>query len=362
MSNLQAPLSKFKWDKKKLSKEMELELIERYQKTKDEEAIEILLQNHIALVKHIVAKAKPPQAYFDDALIEGILGFVIAVEKFDPIFDTRLTTYATTWIRLYVQRFLETSINTIYIPINKSQSLKKAIKESNERDEPLSEEFLDLLKNQEVLSLDYTINYKDDQDKTLLDVLADTLPSPEDYVNEQLLREDVENVFDALSPKEAYVIRSYFGIDGTPQRNFVDIADDLNVSHQRIQQIFTKAINKLREPPLIQEFAKIATEYGIVSEKSVKELLAFYDNKQKKSLEVYWRKKDRENHTPSTSNYKKKKKLKNMMNYSAPSSKTAKGTIIPVVSKSRPLSTTRKNQKVDHTKEPTKGGKQDAKE
>jgi len=329
-------LQALRWNGEKLPLEEEHELIRRYQNNpNDEEAFAILLENHIALIKSIVIKFKPSSAMIEDCLSEGLMGFINALKKFDTSKGTRLSTYATQWIRLYVQRFIDTHSSTIYVPLNKTLEIKKTLQSKGE--EGLTEDMLDILKNRDLVSLDTPLK-TDEDGKTLLDMISDDYITPEDYARSNLMHEEVVDVFDTLSPKESYIIRSYFGIgDDIEQKNFVSLSDELGISHQRVQQIYQRAIKKLREPPRLQMFMRIASDYGIINDSVLKTIEEESSKRTSKSMEVLWKKKERE--------YKPRIPSKASKSRYADSTKlTAKGTILPVISKIRPINTNKSSK------------------
>lgn len=255
-------LAEIRWSGEKLSIEDEHELIKRYQKNKDEDAANILIENHIALVKNIVSSYKPPASYFDDVLAEGTLGLMKAIEKFDLSRNVRLSTYATFYIRLMVGRFIDTQTKIIKVPLNKTLKIRKELRNTEFND--LEDNLKDIAQNNELLSLDYQIDTGGSQDKTVYDMIPDSAPTPADVASANELNELLLEIFSTLPPKEEYIVKNYFGI-GCPQRNLNELSETMGISHQRGSQILKSAMTKLKEEPRRSLLASLAKDFNVIS-------------------------------------------------------------------------------------------------
>ena len=256
-------LKKIRWSGKKLTKEEEENYIRRYQKDHhDEEAVNALIVNYIALIKGVIATFPAQEAYFDDLLVEGVIGLLHAVEKFDFSFGTRLSTYARRHIYLKVSRFIDSETKTISVPNNKTQEIRKYLKENDGDYESLPQDLQNIAKNNVTLSLDRQIQFENSksQEKTGYDVIPDTALTPEEQCNETAFQEELIKVIDTLSPREAYVLKGYLGI-GEPRKNFNDMSGPLGVTHQRVSQIFKSAKRKLSEEPRASKIRDLAILY-----------------------------------------------------------------------------------------------------
>lgn len=256
-------LAKIRWSGKKPTAKEEREWIEEYQKTHSEDSANKIIVHFIAMVKGVISDCNVPSSYFDDALVEGVLGLLQAAEKFDLTRKNRLSTYAVYYIRLRVMRFIDTKTKIIKVPVNKSAQIRKIIRESEDGIDALPDNLMEIARNSELLSLDYEMESEHAREKTIYDVIPDPAESPdEQYARKELTRELIR-VFDTLPPREALTIKTYYGI-GEKQRTLSDLADDLGVTHQRTSQLLKSAVKKLKEEPRKTELAKIANLYGVI--------------------------------------------------------------------------------------------------
>ena len=246
-----------------LSYEEEAELAERILHD-DEEAREKLCQANLRLVVSIAKKYVGRGMLFLDLIQEGNMGLIKAVEKFDYTKGYKFSTYATWWIRQAITRAIADQARTIRIPVHMVETINKLIRTSRHLlqqlgREPLPEEIakeLDMSVEkvmeiqriaQDPVSLETPIGEEDDSH--LGDFIPDDdSPAPHDSAAYTLLKEQLEEVMETLTPREAKVLRLRFGLDDGKARTLEEVGKEFMVTRERIRQIEAKALRKLRHP------------------------------------------------------------------------------------------------------------------
>ena len=264
-----------------LTAEEEIELSKQMELGGEEgkRAQQRLAEANLRLVVSIAKRYVGRGMLFLDLIQEGNLGLIKAVEKYDYRKGFKFSTYATWWIRQAITRAIADQARTIRIPVHMVETINKLIRVSRQLlqelgREPTPEEIAEemgmsvervreILKiSQEPVSLETPIG--EEEDSHLGDFIQDEDASePSEAASLTLLKEQLAEVLDTLTPREKKVLELRFGMVDGRTRTLEEVGKEFNVTRERIRQIEAKAIRKLRHPTRAKRLGDYRDAYTI---------------------------------------------------------------------------------------------------
>lgn len=244
-----------------LARAEEAELARRIREG-DQLALEKLVRSNLRFVVSVAKKYQNLGMSLPDLICEGNVGLVRAAQKFDETKGVKFISYAVWWIRQAILKALAENSKTFRLPINRATTLNKISKKEAELTqklgrEPKPEEVAEAMEmdvdevrklmnvSRKSLSLDAPLF--EGEEKTLFSYLSDddTL-DPEEQTFESARQKEIRETLDSLQPREAKIVKLYYGLDGNEPLTLREIGSIFNLSRERIRQIKERAIERLR--------------------------------------------------------------------------------------------------------------------
>jgi RNA polymerase primary sigma factor len=245
-----------------ITPEQEKELGARAQNG-DEEAIQELARANLRFVISVAKKYQNRGVSLTDLIQEGNVGLVTAARKFDPEQGVKFISYAVWWIRQAILASLANQGRAVRVPLNRASDLARIFREKERlkqelRREPTAEELSvatdltpELVESLQTLNaaeirLDAPIG--DSEDSQLVErFISEEAAEPEMEVEGRLLGEAISEALETLEPRDAKVLRLYFGLEGEREHTLEEIGNMLGVTRERIRQLRDRALRRLRE-------------------------------------------------------------------------------------------------------------------
>ncbi|MBI4320086.1 MAG: sigma-70 family RNA polymerase sigma factor [Chloroflexi bacterium] len=246
-----------------LTREQEVELARRIEQG-DVAAVEEMVRANLRLVVSVARRYLGRGLSFTDLIQEGNIGLMRAIQKFDWRRGFKFSTYATWWIRQAITRAIADQSRTIRIPVHVSETINRFTRITQELSQQLGrmptpaeiaqrlgvnvDKVHNLIRaGQRPISLEIPVG--EEEETQLGDFIADEVSrTPYEAAAQIMLRQEVEEILDTLTPREKQVIELRFGLDNGKQRTLEEVGIIFGISRERIRQIEAEALRKLRVP------------------------------------------------------------------------------------------------------------------
>ena len=228
----------------------------------DEQALERLINANLRFVVSVAKQYQNQGLSLPDLINEGNLGLIKAAQRFDETRGFKFISYAVWWIRQSILQALAEQARIVRLPLNKIGSINKInntfarLEQEFQREPTFNEiaEALDIAPKdvKEALKISSThvsmdAPLKADEENTLYDVLLHSeSESPDSHLLDDSLRREIERSLSTLSPREADIVRLYYGLNGEPPYSLEEIGKLFNLTRERVRQIKEKAIKRLK--------------------------------------------------------------------------------------------------------------------
>ncbi|HET7621322.1 MAG TPA: RNA polymerase sigma factor RpoD/SigA [Gemmatimonadaceae bacterium] len=229
----------------------------------DHEAMEELVRRNLRFVVSVAKKYQNRGLPLIDLIGEGNVGLMTAARKFDPDQGVKFISYAVWWIRQAILASLARQGRTVRVPLNRTADLSRVVRATTLlRDkfgrEPTPEELSQLTGiSPEIVAALATLNTAEvrldaaagkDSDRALIERFAmEELPSTEDQVLDRFRNAELERALSTLPPRDARILRLYFGLEGDREHTLDEIGKMLGVTRERVRQLRDRALRRLRE-------------------------------------------------------------------------------------------------------------------
>ena len=240
----------------------------------DEEAMQELVKRNLRFVISVAKKYQNRGLALTDLIGEGNVGLLTAARKFDPDQGVKFISYAVWWIRQAILASLARQGRTVRVPLNRTADLSRIVRTAENlrqelRREPTPEEIaqstglsVDVVQSLAALNtsdvrLDAPLD--PEGDRSLIErFIADEQGDPEAQAMDKFLSEEIENALRTLPPRDAKVLRLYFGLDGGREHTLEEIGGMLGVTRERVRQLRDRALKRLREGEVGRALASFA--------------------------------------------------------------------------------------------------------
>lgn len=249
----------------------EVELARRIRKS-DSTALDQLVKANLRFVISVAKEYQGQGLPLQDLISEGNLGLIKAAQRFDETRGFKFISYAVWWIRQSILQALAEQSRVVRLPLNRVGAINKvgraleelekkfgrepSMEEIAERMELTAFEVADVMKTSaRHLSLDEP--FKEEEGNSLLDVLeSDRYAPPDDNLMQESLQVEIDKVLSTLKPREAEIIRLYFGLDGDRPLTLEEIGEHFKLTRERVRQIKEKALRRLRHRSRLEPLRK----------------------------------------------------------------------------------------------------------
>ena len=240
----------------------------------DPDALQELVKRNLRFVISVAKKYQNRGMGLSDLIGEGNLGLLTAARKFDPDQGVKFISYAVWWIRQSILAALARQGRTVRVPLNRTADLSRITRTSETlrqdlRREPTYEEIaertglaVDVVRSLAALNtsdirLDAPVEHE--TERSMIDrFISEEQGDPEEKAMEHFLTEQVDHALRSLAPRDAKVLRLYFGLDGGREHTLEEIGGMLGVTRERVRQLRDRALKRLREGEVGRALASFA--------------------------------------------------------------------------------------------------------